>query len=329
MSGTPHIGRFLLPSLLAFETRDTGMYASGKMLPFILEELISRGISQILIKDRWRYENVLAELPAIFSKALHFVDDKEHRELSMKIFAPGFEEFGITTDKNLGSFTRTKPEKPEDKKAVDALILICSELPIFLTAMKEKSHCHFDIPWTNGHLDSILEKSRSMEMRSNIAVLKGVLSQYQEISYGSLKAQVNTATEMTALFEALLENARYKSLSREVATLGSQNSAITKTTHNISRIAKEIANSKFAKGVIDFGSTVITTYTGVPLPKTELAETLMKDKYFPPAADISEPIFVAQTKMIDAYPEIDFLIPGRPRTEKSRKGGVNRRRPQK
>lgn len=301
------VGGLLLPSILVFEKRDEGVYASGKMLPFLLEELVSRGISEIFVFDRWRYEEILPELPVIFSKILHFADDAEDRALSAKIFLPFFEEFGIETDKHLSSFRFRSPPRPENETAAQAAMVASIQIPNFLTAMREKTHCHFDVLSLLANLDRMLTKSRSSEMRANIAVLKGVFSNYRETTYGSLKARTNSTADMIGLFEELLEHAKYKSLSREVGKLGSTKIALATTTHHIARVAKDIVQSKVAKGVYDFGATVITTATHIPLPKSDLADSLISEKYFPPIVDMSSAIKIARANMVIAHPDRDFI----------------------
>jgi len=308
MTEAYNIGRILLPSIVIFEKRDGGRYASGKALPFLLEELISRGISEIIIFDKWRYEDILPNLPPIFSKALHFSKDANRDNLAAtKIFSSFFDEFGIEVLENAIGFRHTRQSNPDEKCTIDAGLSVCASLPSYLTALREKSHCQFDVGSFLKNLDNLRNGSRSPETRANAAVLKGVFVNYENIVHGSLKTHVSSAAGMINLFEELLDNSNYKSLSQEVGMLGEASKKAHDAKRNIARLAKAILRSKIGKGVLDYGSTAVSVATGVPLPKSDLAASLLRDRYFPPIVDVSDAIRTATEKMLAAYPDSDFV----------------------
>lgn len=298
----------LLPSIVVFEKRDGGRYASGKALPFLLEEMISRGISEIIIFDRWRYEGVLPNLPSIFSKAMHFSKDASQDDITAaNIFSSFFDEFGLEVIENGVGVRHTRQSNPEEENTINAGLSAWASLPAYLTALREKSHCQFDVRSFLKNLDKLRNGSRSPETRANAAVLQGIFSNYQSPEHGSLKTNLSSAVSMIGLFEELLDSPNYKSLSQEVGMLGKASKNAHEAKRNISRLAKVILKSKIGKGILDYGSTVVSVATSVPLPKSDLAEGLLRDRYFPPIVDISDAIRTATEKMLAAHPDSDFV----------------------
>jgi hypothetical protein len=306
----------LLPSIVVFEEKDGGSYASGKALPFLLEEMISRGISEIIIFDRWRYESVLPNLPSIFSKAIHFSKSTRQDDITAtNIFSSFFDEFGLEVIENGAGVRHTRQSNLEEETTIHAGLSVWFSLPAYLTASREKSHCHFDVKSFLKNLDKLRNGSRSPETRANAAVLQGIFSNYQSLEHGSLKTNLNSAASMIGLFEELLDSPNYKSLSQEVGMLGEASKNAHEAKRNIFRLVKVILKSKIGKGILDYGSTVVSVATGVPLPKSNLAEGLLRDRYFPPIVDISDTIKTASGKMLAAYPDSDFLS-ATPRSKK-------------
>jgi hypothetical protein len=62
----------------------------------------------------------------------------------------------------------------------------------------------------------------------------------------------------------------------------------------INKAARRFFERKANKQVIDFGSRAVTVATGMPLPTSSLAESLLADQYLPPVVDLSSAISKAK-----------------------------------
>jgi hypothetical protein len=302
-------GRILLPPVVVFEKREGGIYASGKALPFILESLVAKGIGEIVVIDSWRYKDVLNDLPKVFSRAVRISDSLDaSSKVARRVFEPFFEEFGIETDDHLCSFTR-KPNspaaKPENEATRTAGMVAACNLAEYLAAQNEKCHCHFDLSAMKEQIDIVANASRSPVTRANMAVLSGLYETYEDVEHAAIKTELSTSSEMIKLYDELLDDAKYQALSHEVSKFG-----LAKRGHdlkkNIGQLVRQIVDSNIGKRTIDFGATVISASTGVPVPKSDLAEAFLSSSYVPPIVNLSQPIELAKKRMLAAYPDVDF-----------------------
>lgn len=310
MTETFKVGRVLLPSIVVFERRDDGViYATGKALPFILEELVALGISEVVVSDRWRYDEILPTLPRIYTKVLRFTDEREADVATVsKIFEPFFDEFRIETDKYLAGFRHFGglSDDAKEQATIDAGLTACIKLLPFLTALREKSHCHFELDQMLKNLRQLAKGCRSPEMRANIAILKGVFTNYERTTHAALKTRVNSSISISDLFEELLDDAHYRALSHQVSLLGFRQKTF-QIRRNITRLVKSLTQSRRGKQVFDYGSAAISLAASMPAPKSEMLEGFAHHSFLPPVVDISAAIRAARTRMRSTHSEIDFL----------------------
>lgn len=273
----------------------------------MLEHLIAQGISEIVIQDRWRYEDILSGLPSVFRRAIRFTsEDAESISNSTRIFKPFFDEFGLEVAGNSGvQFPRNWQA---NRDAIDAGVHAWAHLPTFLTALTERAHCHLDIKFILKSLSALASQSRSPELRANIAVLKGIFTGYSKITHASLQPRINSSLSMTELFEELLDNAEYQALSREVSTLGVAQ-RISGIKRRIGDLTRAVLRSDTGRRALDYGSTAVSVATGLPLPKSDLAASLLRDSYFPPLVNVSAAIEIATLRTRAAHPDIEFVAP--------------------
>jgi hypothetical protein len=103
--------RIMLPYIdiveAAEEPEKLTLTPTSDFLPFIIEELIATGSTEIVIKDAWRYRKELETMPAVWRPyvRLHDVETKSSARARF-LMEPVFSELGIT----LGE--RTEMAKP-------------------------------------------------------------------------------------------------------------------------------------------------------------------------------------------------------------------------
>jgi hypothetical protein len=303
--------RILVPKVHIFEManepdKPAKIAVSRKHLPFLIDEFISQGVSELILWDKRDVD--LDTLPKILRT--HISEAKSAGRTVgeiFQIFKPVFEELGIQSERGLGfSVKYDKIKSEEQRGVVDAAADACMQLQSFLVAFHDKSLCQFDITSILTKLELLYKSCRSTEARTNVSVLRGVFSGYKPISHAAIVCSANSSEAMLELFEELLDDAHYKSLSHEASGFGAL-ANINKIKRNIAKLVKAIVHSRKSKGMLDYGSRALTVATGLPVPTSELADFFIRNSYFPPVLDLSDGIARATSKMIETYPDTRFV----------------------
>src|SRR5689334_17967524 len=97
MASKRQFNRVLLPQIPIFEdTGGSGMRASGRLLPFLLEEFVARGAIEIVIEDSWRYKKELHSLPTAMRNYVKIAKPTaRYEKTTQKLFDPVLDEFGL------------------------------------------------------------------------------------------------------------------------------------------------------------------------------------------------------------------------------------------
>jgi hypothetical protein len=92
LKSTPIYNHILLPQIAMFERYDdgNGFRATGKLLPFMLEEFVSRGVIDIIIQDAWRYEDTIPMLPNLLRSHIQTINNDKYYHIAREIFIPFF-----------------------------------------------------------------------------------------------------------------------------------------------------------------------------------------------------------------------------------------------
>jgi hypothetical protein len=127
--------RILLPQIPLFEeVSPSEMRATGRLLPFLLEEFISHGAIEIIIEDSWRYTAELSRLPLAMRGYVKVSrSSKKSQKTSLKFFEPFFEEYELNADGGAVRYKRTPDEG--NKRIIEAGIEVFFDLPKFLSAL--------------------------------------------------------------------------------------------------------------------------------------------------------------------------------------------------
>lgn len=292
----------VIPILKESETDDGNqqMLHTGKMLPYLLEEFISRGVFEISIIDSWRYEDIIPNLSSTFNKHLVKVDDGEkYNKIAVEIFSPFFEEYDLEGDL---SVIKSKRKLSEDEsKVLNTAFNIMNALPGFIFACKNKTTVHIDIYYLNKLTESLLKDIKSPEMRARLATLKGIFSSYNNTEHDSPIIYSRASEDAAKLFAEFCEDANFQAMSREIRSLGFADKLVH-SIPSINKAVRELFLSKSGRKLIDYGSKTVTVATGIPIPDSSLGESLLKENYLPPVVDLRIPISRAYLNYLEHNP---------------------------
>jgi len=291
-----NLNRILLPQIPLFEEiSPQHMQVHGRLLPFLLEELISLGVVEIMIRDSWRYKHELSELPQGFRNRVVISNTRKPEQLAIKLFEPFFEEFGLQA--SAGAVRHLHPQQDQSKPIIDAGVSAFFDLPEFLYALIHRAQAQFDPASIVTNLTLLRDGSRSPETRANASVLIGIFASYQQVTHDSVVVRGTASQELVQRFIDFTEDLYYQELSKDTHALGMFKTAM-QTVPKINRAVRKFLERTANKQLIDFGSKAVTVATGVPLPNSSLAESLLAEQYLPPVVDLSSAISKAKKRRV-------------------------------
>jgi hypothetical protein len=303
--------RVLLPAspFLYFSEHRAG--TSGHHLPFLLQELIGYGVSDVVVRDHdlsFIYKEVTPTLATILKNRIRPFNNDKSRRITLDLFSHFFEEFGIEPGPSLQSFVLRHNSSDLDH-TIGPGIILTQTVRYFIDCINARAQCEIDLVRTVRFIDRLTEASRSPDMLANLAVLKAVFTNYSKISHAALECKFNTSTGIANIFEELVHDAAYTSLSAELHMFGVKQD-ISALMTRVKRLVKDILQSKLGKHFLDYGSRVVSVYTGVPVPTSDLAMAFMQTTYFPPVIDLSKATVAAGKKLARSEKDMRFIGPG-------------------
>jgi hypothetical protein len=285
-----------------------GAHVTGVLLPHLIESLIFSGATEILITDSWRYSNQYndesSKLPGSAQRYIKIMETNQRASMiSDDLFNPILEDLGLENDRG-GYLHKRDASSTEEEEARISAMSAHGSLPRFLEALFLKSHFHFDVKKLFQQLENVRKQSKNSETRISIAGIQGILSTYQPFDLAAASC-ISTASKSQAerLMEIILSS-EFKALSSETSMLG----GFTNIPHVISQInfrTRKLLNSNAAKGFLSYSQKAATAASGVPIPTTDLAESLLKDTFLPPTVDMTEIVSKAKENLSALNPELE------------------------
>ncbi|MGR3761559.1 hypothetical protein ACUXV3_15735 [Roseobacteraceae bacterium NS-SX3] len=280
---------------------------SGVLLPHLIENLILSGALEVLITDGWRYSNEfhneLEKLPKSASRYVKVVDaDKRTQPISDELFEPALDEFGLKL-LPLAYRQNREARSEEEQTAREAAMQAHSMMPRFLEALFFKAHFNFDIRRFSRCLAIVRRQSRNADTRIKLSGLEAILSTYQPFDLSAALVVPGASKAHADRLMEIVLSSEYNALSTEHSALG----GLTNISHVVSQIdlrVRRLLKMNSTKGLLGYTSKAATAATGVPVPTTDLAETLVRDAFLPPTLDMSEIIFRAKQDLASSDAEI-------------------------
>jgi hypothetical protein len=306
MPSEKKFNRVLLPQIPFFEEDGPhGVRATGRFLPFLLEEFIARGAIEIVIEDAWRYEKELPGLPIAMRNYIKITKPTgRYDKTSQKLFEPVFDELGLKAES--GAVRHIRKASEEQKDLVTAAILEFFGLPKFLLALDQQAQLNFGLKNTLANLRLIKMGCRSTEARANISALIGLFSEYRSMRHDALILHSGAPEDLVRRFLDFSENLYFQKLSEEIHSLGFIRHSI-KAVPKINRLVRKIFNNAASRKLVDLGSKAVTIGTKLPVPDSALGEAIFAKQYLPPLINLSAAIVSAQ-KNFKKYGDISGIL---------------------
>ena len=286
--------RILLPQVPIFEETSPGEHrAIGRLLPFLLEEFIGHGVIEIIVEDSWRYKAELLSLPSAFqSRVKTSKSEKKSTQIALKLFEPFFDEYGLEAID--GGVRHIRTLQDDDQKNIAAAgIASFFHIPVFLSALELRAQCNFDLAQFIANLTLVKNHSRSPETRANCASLLGIFSSYKTATHHALISNSNAPEELARRFSDFTQDLYFQKLSEEIHSLGFVKRGLS-AIPKINRLVRQTFDRNSTKKIMDYGSKAVTVATGVPLPDSSLADSLLAQQYLPPIVDLNPAILRAK-----------------------------------
>jgi len=205
-----------------------GVTTDYSVYPFLVEELVSVGVSQIAVVSGTGQAEMLPVLSNFMKDRIVIIDPSINIKQVSSLFDPIADELGATFQfppvPTYGvSVTR---DKPISNKATseDKICTICAQLyPDFfklVLGMQYELEIEFDIIRAKQHLLFLRDHLRSREARDLTAILSGVLSNYEEMELDTLEFITPAHNSFRKVFEDLLNDSNYRNMSQSSYGLG-------------------------------------------------------------------------------------------------------------
>jgi hypothetical protein len=313
MFGSYQPNRVLLPQspFFFFEVGRAG--TSGHHLPFLLQELIGHGLTEVTIRDyelSFIYKEMMPHLPSILKNRIKAVSTESSHRTALHLLRNLVAEFNIEPDL---TFTSFKPVRGGDftisNDIAYSIISVFHTVAYFIDAINARAQCEIDLVSTLKHVDRIKIESKSPEVLAELAVLRAVFGNYSEVSHAAIESKTNSSAAIAEIFDELILQVEYASLSAELYKFGLVRD-VSNLTPRVKRLVGAILRSRLGKQFLDYGSRIINVYTGVPVPTSEFAAALMRDSYFPPIVNLSKATAAAGSQLARSYDGVSFYGPG-------------------
>ncbi|MFY9293109.1 MAG: hypothetical protein WAP03_20810 [Methylorubrum rhodinum] len=283
----------ILPPVLLFRKEEDGIYASGALLPNLLEQMVVAGATRIVITDSWRYKDTLPSIPSVYNNYICISNDEcRAREIVIHIFDPIFNDIGIETDNGIG-FRRINSNL-EEEIFQDAVCSFC-DLITFITAIFCKSQVQLDIDTMNRQLLNLLKHLGQPKARAQIACILPVFASYQKLEIDGLCINHSKNIDLADRLHEIIRSVEYQALSESRFNLGIGHT-LSIVTSDIKQKIKNLLARRSAKSVLGYSSSIASAATGIPIPKSDLVESFLGENFLPPTVDLRKQISSAQSQ---------------------------------
>jgi hypothetical protein len=285
---TASSGRVLLPDSSThrrIRNRNTGelAYASDySVIPFLLEEFIALGASEIVIETEETREYLSSVLPPAISKRV-ILDHYSSFPAVRSAMAPITEELGCEMDQYTIS----------GEADIESVFHVSFGLRQLLLGVEHETEVELDVARVLLSLERLSGICRSGDARSTIAVLRGIFQAYKPcttVDAAVLNPEI--ADRSIRLFSEFIEDATYREMSSAAHACGIPRKA-KRALELFSRAARSLASTSPFKQMLNLGSKAISTATHVPIPDSDAISSLFKKEYLPPVVDMRIPVLAA------------------------------------
>ena len=278
-------------------------------LPFLLEEFISLSATEFVIPDCSEVATSVDLLhPSLRDRVTLISGAKdEHWGILWNAIREEFNVNTITLDRP-GIFI-TQAESSMDTELQSTLDTLFHFIVTFSRAVDYQAQARFDIPSFKSILSTVRNASRNQELRTILAALQGVLETYSTQKIDSLIVIPHAYDKQINLVYKLLEDEHYRKLSLEAHSLGIP-AKLYRAKVGIRKLVRKLVTRPHYKAIVDLGVSAASVSTGLPIPDSDWAESLLSKEYLPPSITFDR----AVAKAKQAWENSDHIPISPPKT---------------
>jgi hypothetical protein len=276
-------GRVLFDGAPFFRSSEKGRKRDASSWPFIVEELIAFGATDMVIPKISLALYAMDVLPDSLRKRIIIIDKKKAVLKSSNLFfCPIAEDFGLKV--GAWSLTRMR-EIPEALEL--AVVNLYFNMYAFFLGLEYHLEIDLDIQSMRQSIEILRAQARNPESRAGLAVLAGVFNCYVPTSVNSIILKPAGSDRLVELFGEFVQDEVYRQMSCSFNDLGYLDH-LKRSLTLIGRLSRKLVTKAPFKQVIDVSSKIIAAASSLPMPNSDFGESLVRKKYLPPIVPVRQ-----------------------------------------
>lgn len=252
---------------------------------YIIEELISFAVSEIFIKKSEINTMQFESMPKFYKKIIKTINYNYFEKLIQKILKPIVEDMDAEFDQY--GILRSKNHNKKDSVLINSLDfnLFINDLTKFLIGVEYKVQIEINLYRTKMILNQLKNVfCKSPNVRSILSILLGIFNSYKACSFSTIKYKSTINEDFLLIFEEFLNDSTYNEMSMNAHLWGIPET-LKKSINSFKILSKQMLRKPTFKQFLNYGNRVISASTKIPVPDSELAESILKHKYLPTIID--------------------------------------------
>jgi len=276
-------GRVLFDDAPFFRSSGEVRRRDASSWPFIVEELIAFGATDIAIPKISLALYAMDVLPDSLRKRIQVIDKKRAiLDASNQFFSPIAEDFGL----KVGAWSLSR--KREITETIElAVVDLYFNMYTFFLGLEYQLEVDLDIDLLKKSTAVLREHAKDPVSRARLAVLAGVLNCYGPSSVDTIVLKPGSNARLIDLFVEFVQDETYRQMSHNFHKLGYP-AHLKRSLTIIGRLSRKLVTKRPFKQVIDVSSKVIATASSLPVPDSKLGESLVKKTYLPPVVPVRQ-----------------------------------------
>jgi hypothetical protein len=266
------------------ETEEVVIAPDFSISAYMLEEYITLAAASIAIPSSAPESKRLEDLPPLFRKRVKIIDDAVEKEAASRLLYPVRVELGVKELSDSEQLRFPKPMPPETRHTVR---LIHRTLYQLAAGFNHDLQVSIFPAAVQSAIRSLRKGLHENNSRAILAQIEGLLAVYGNVTFESPRPPEAAPLELVSLFDRLLNDPNYLTLSEAVSEIRSpqtRNAALSKVREWGRKL---VTNAVFAKGW-NYTGKVVKAWTGAPVPEADTLLTIISGKKFPLIVDLRD-----------------------------------------
>jgi hypothetical protein len=254
-------------------------------LPYLIEELISCSIREIVIPRDTVAAGYATTLPDAYKAWIRIVHDDRAFNLSEQVLRLLKQDVCSNPDKY------ERPEyhdyiTPSMEKAVEQLAYY--DIPRLMMGFVYQTAIPLDPTEMRKRCALLRPVLRNPEIRVIFASLEGILATYSNVTLDGIHCTSRDNGRLAERLECLLKSDDYREMSGKAYLVGVPN-RLPEALAALRFLMKSLIANDHIRRWFSVGTKVIAAATHLPLADSEFADALLDKKYLPPVVALDEP----------------------------------------